>query len=84
MVLFKFILVHHTVLENSHNRITIVLSAHNVNHKSFWSGEWLSSWELEYSSEGKEYTLKVHRLISFREMLKPIPTTMKKEISNSI
>ena len=58
--IIEFILVHHSLLENNHNRITIVLSAHNVNHKSFWSGEWLSSWELEYSSEGKEYTLKVN------------------------
>lgn len=32
------------------NKIIIVISAHNLNLKNFWSGEWLSSWELDLNS----------------------------------
>ena len=27
-----------------------MISAHNINMKNFWSGEWLSTWELETGS----------------------------------
>ena len=29
------------------NKIVVLISAHNLNLKSFWSGEWLSTWEMD-------------------------------------
>jgi len=49
--------VHFTERNNS-QFISFVLSSHNVNHKSFWSGEWLSSWELDYNPTSKQCSLK--------------------------
>jgi hypothetical protein len=38
-------------------KINIVISAHNINYKNYWCGEWLSWWELEKLS-GDVYNLK--------------------------
>ena len=35
----------------------MIISAHNLNYKNFWTGEWLSWWELE-KLEGDNYSLK--------------------------
>ena len=35
----------------------MIISAHNLNYKNFWTGEWLSWWELE-KLEGCNYSLK--------------------------
>ena len=35
----------------------MIISAHNLNFKNYWTGEWLSWWELEKVS-GSDYTLK--------------------------
>lgn len=35
--------------DNSNNKIVVLISAHNLNFKNFWTGEWLSSWELNLS-----------------------------------
>ena len=35
----------------------MVISAHNLNYKNFWTGEWLSIWELE-NEDGGHYILK--------------------------
>ena len=48
------------------------------------SGEWLSSWELDYVHGVKDCTLKVKILYKNRVLLKQIPITMRKEISNLV
>ncbi len=37
--------------ENSKWKIVLILSAHNLNQKNFWTGEWLSLWEIENVNE---------------------------------
>jgi len=37
--------------ENSKWKIVLLLSAHNLNQKNFWTGEWLSLWEIENVKE---------------------------------
>jgi hypothetical protein len=32
----------------------LLISAHNYNYKNFWSGEWLSFWQLKKSSDAFE------------------------------
>ena len=36
---------------DSSDKIIILISAHNINMKNFWSGEWLSSWEYDIKSK---------------------------------
>jgi hypothetical protein len=38
-------------------KINLIISSHNLNHKNFWCGEWLSNWELDKIENGK-YLLK--------------------------
>lgn len=33
------------------NKINVIISAHNLNLRNFWSGEWLSTWELDLNSK---------------------------------
>ncbi len=33
------------------NKIVVLISVHNLNLKSFWSGEWLSTWEMGINSK---------------------------------
>jgi len=42
------------------NKIVVLISAHNLNLKSFWSGEWLSTWEMNVSSKQINGTLKAN------------------------
>lgn len=44
------------VLEQTPDKLVIALSAHNLNRKNCWGGEWLSCWELERQGDG--YVLK--------------------------
>jgi capping protein alpha len=41
------------------NKIIVLISVHNLNLKSFWSGEWLSTWELD-SGKNVKGTLKAN------------------------
>ena len=42
------------------DKIVVLISAHNLNLKSFWSGEWLSTWEMNVNSKQIEATLKAN------------------------
>ena len=42
------------------NKIVVLISVHNLNLKSFWSGEWLSTWEMDISSKQVKGTLKAN------------------------
>ena len=42
------------------DKIVVLISAHNLNLKSFWSGEWLSTWEMSISSKQIEGTLRAN------------------------
>ena len=37
--------------DSEKNRVVILISAHNINLKNFWSGEWLSSWFFDLSTK---------------------------------
>lgn len=36
--------------DNAKNKIVLIICAHNLNFKGFWTGEWLSTWELDLGS----------------------------------
>jgi hypothetical protein len=38
-------------------KIFLIISAHNLNYKNFWTGEWLSWWELE-KLDSENFSLK--------------------------
>ena len=42
------------------NKIVVLISVHNLNLKSFWSGEWLSTWELDIGSKQIQGNLKAN------------------------
>ena len=42
------------------DKIVVLISAHNLNLKSFWSGEWLSTWEMTISSKQIAGTLRAN------------------------
>jgi capping protein alpha len=42
------------------NKIVVLISVHNLNLKSFWSGEWLSTWELDIGGKGVKGTLRAN------------------------
>ena len=42
------------------NKIIVLISVHNLNLKSFWSGEWLSTWELDVNGKQIKGTLKAN------------------------
>ena len=42
------------------NKIVVLISVHNLNLKSFWSGEWLSTWELDINSKTVKGTLRAN------------------------
>ena len=44
----------------SDDKIVVLISAHNLNLKSFWSGEWLSTWEMTISSKEIAGTLRAN------------------------
>jgi hypothetical protein len=41
----------------SNDKHVLIISAHNLNYKNFWTGEWLSCWELE-KIRNDSYSLK--------------------------
>ena len=45
--------------DEASNKIIVLISVHNLNLKSFWSGEWLSTWELNNEKHVKG-TLKAN------------------------
>ena len=63
---------YNVYFDGSSNKIVVLISVHNLNLKSFWSGEWLSTWEFDI----RENKLK--------ELLELIHIIMKKEIFNLI
>jgi len=40
--------------------ITIEISCHNLNFKSFWGGEWLSTWVVDLASASVSGAIRVH------------------------
>ncbi len=42
------------------NKIIILISAHNINMKNFWSGEWLSAWEYDIKSKKIKGNIKTN------------------------
>ena len=45
--------------DEASNKIIVLISVHNLNLKSFWSGEWLSTWEFD-SGKHVKGTLKAN------------------------
>ena len=46
--------------DESAHKIVVLISVHNLNLKSFWSGEWLSTWELNINGHQIKGTLKAN------------------------
>ena len=42
------------------NKIVVLISVHNLNLKSFWSGEWLSTWEMDINSKEVKGALRAN------------------------
>ena len=42
------------------DKIIVLISAHNLNLKSFWSGEWLSTWEMNIGDKQINGTLRAN------------------------
>ena len=42
------------------SKIVVLISVHNLNLKSFWSGEWLSTWEMDINSKKINGTLRAN------------------------
>lgn len=40
--------------------ITVEISSHNFNFKSYWGGEWLSSWRIDLAAATVQGSIKVH------------------------
>jgi hypothetical protein len=40
--------------------LTVEVSSHNFNFKSFWGGEWLSSWHIDTNAGTIQGSIKVH------------------------
>jgi hypothetical protein len=50
MVTFDITLVFYSELNDGSWKINMIISAHNINYKNYWCGEWLSWWELVKTS----------------------------------
>ena len=48
---------YNVYFDSATSKIVVLISVHNLNLKSFWSGEWLSTWELD-SGKHVKGTLK--------------------------
>ena len=46
--------------DEASNKLVVLISAHNINLKNFWSGEWLSTWELEVGSNNVKGNIKAN------------------------
>ena len=51
---------YNVYFDGTANKIVVLISAHNLNLKSFWSGEWLSTWELDISEKQVKGTLRAN------------------------
>ena len=51
---------YNVYFDGSANKIVVLISVHNLNLKSFWSGEWLSTWELDISGKNVKGTLRAN------------------------
>ena len=47
-------------IDTTINKIMILISAHNINMKNFWSGEWLSSWEYDIKTKKLKGNIKAN------------------------
>ena len=58
---YKMDVTRYNIYYNSGaNKIVVLISAHNLNLKSFWSGEWLSTWELDINGKQIKGILKAN------------------------
>ena len=53
------------------DKIIVLISAHNLNLKSFWSGEWLSTWEMNIGNSVQLELEKVYDELS-ENYIKPL------------
>ena len=51
---------YNVYFDSGANKIVVLISVHNLNLKSFWSGEWLSTWEYDIGSKHIKGTLKAN------------------------
>ena len=51
---------YNVYFDGNANKIIILISVHNLNLKSFWSGEWLSTWEYDINGKQIKGTLKAN------------------------
>jgi capping protein alpha len=51
---------YNVYFNEKNNKIVVLISVHNLNLKSFWSGEWLSTWELNLKNYSVNGTLKAN------------------------
>lgn len=47
-------------LNEGANKLVVIISVHNLNLKAFWTGEWLSTWELNLSDKSVHGVLKAN------------------------
>ena len=57
---YKMDVTRHNVYFDGANKIVVLISVHNLNLKSFWSGEWLSTWELDINGKQIKGTLRAN------------------------
>lgn len=51
---------YNVYVDEAANKLVILISAHNLNFKSFWTGEWLSTWEVDLSSNTVKGSIKAN------------------------
>ncbi len=51
---------YNVYFDQGSNKIVVLISVHNLNLKSFWSGEWLSTWEMDVNGKGIKGTLRAN------------------------
>jgi len=51
---------YNVYFDGSSNKIVVLISVHNLNLKSYWSGEWLSTWEFDISGKQVKGTLRAN------------------------
>jgi hypothetical protein len=57
MIIIYILIAFYTTDSNSKWKIVLIISAHNLNYKNFWTGEWLSLWEIQ-KEKANTYSLK--------------------------
>ena len=46
--------------DNDKNKLVVIISVHNLNLKAFWTGEWLSTWELNLNNKNCHGVIKAN------------------------